>query len=238
MQRPDRRASLERVELAMQVIGDDGDVRPRVEQLLGVTVDHLARVTQAAAGGRNSATSLHPSSTAGSNMYYEGTAALRRELLPDSAWDHDEANQQPRTFNNDRRIAVIVQSGDEMTGIDGDRAPRSKHGKGRATRQKVVDNRQGYLFDLTRSDESADEQGDEQGDEQALDTWVLLLAEVEGELRAELSRPHAMDDAGRVSAWTERILLPATPLGGDFDLDLDRGDDGNQGDAFDVSWQS
>lgn len=218
----------------MQVLSADEDVRPRIEQLFGITVDHLTRVTQAAAGGRNSATSLHPSSTAGSNMYYEGTAALRRELLPDAAWDHDEANQQPRTFNNDRRIAVIVQSGDEMTGIDGDRVPRSKHGKGRATRQKIVDNRQEYLFDLATPDESVDEQDDEL----ALTTWVLLLAEVDGELRAELSRPYAMDEAGRVSAWTERILLPVTPLGGTFDMDLDREDESDQGDAFDVSWQS
>jgi hypothetical protein len=167
-------------------------------------------------------------------MYYEGTAALRRELLPDSAWDHDEANQQPRTFNNDRRIAVIVQSGDEMTGIDGDRAPRSKHGKGRATRQKVVDNRQQYLFDITTPDEPVDDLDDGL----ILNTWVLLLAEVDGELRVELSRPYAMDEAGRVSAWTERILLPASPLGGNFDIDLGREDDGDQGDAFDVSWQS
>ena len=64
------------------------------------------------------------------------------------------------------------------------------------------------------------------------------MAEVDGELRAELSRPNGMDDAGRVSDWTERILLPATSLGGDFDIELGRVDDGDQGDGFDVTWQS
>ncbi len=214
----------------MQVLTDEADVQSRVEQLLGITVGHLARVTQAAAGGRSSATRFHPSSTPGSNMYSEGTAALRRELVNESGWDFDEANQQPRTFNDDRRITVIVQSGDEMTGIDGPRAPRSKHGKGQATRQKVDVNTQLPLFDVAAPEGLANDS--------TLHTWVLLMAEVDGELRAELSRPNGMDGAGRVSDWTERLLLPVTPLGGDFEIDLDRVEDGEQGDGFDVTWQS
>lgn len=214
----------------MHVLTEEADIQSRIEQLLGITVEHLARVTQAAAGGRNSATRFHPSSTPGSNMYSEGTAALRRELVNEPGWDFDEANQQPRTFNSDRRMTLIVQSGDEMTGIDGPRPPRSKHGKGQATRQKVDVNTQLRLFDVAaREDFSSD---------LAFHTWVLLVAEVDGELRAELSRPNGMDEAGRVSDWTERILLSATPLGGDFDIELGRVDDGDQGDGFDVTWQS
>jgi hypothetical protein len=214
----------------VQVVAEESHVQSRVQQLLGITVEHLARVVQAAAGGRNSATRFHPSSTPGSNMYSEGTAALRRELMGEPGWNFDEANQQPRTFNSDRRITVIVQSGDEMTGIDGPRAPRSKHGKGEATRLKVDVNTQLRLFDVKASDEIASDL--------ALHTWVLLMAESEGELRAELSRPTGMDSAGHLSDWTERILLPATPLGGDLDFELDREEDDDQGDGFDVTWQS
>ena len=44
----------------MQVLTDEADIQSRVEQLLGITIEHLARVTQSAAGGRNSATRSTP----------------------------------------------------------------------------------------------------------------------------------------------------------------------------------
>lgn len=213
----------------MLIRADEQDVRSRVEQLLGITVDHLGRVTQAAASGRNSTTEMHPRSSPGGYMYGEATAQFRRETVGVTGWEFDESGGQPRTFNHERRISVIVRSGDEFTGMDTGRDPRTKHTAGRETRAKVSVN-QLVAFDLGAV-EAAEEAA-------PLHTWVLLLGVVDGEVRAELSRPQDIDGAGHISAWTERVLLPATPLTGGFDrLEQEEHDD-DQGDDLGISWKS
>ncbi|KQS64326.1 hypothetical protein ASG41_16915 [Modestobacter sp. Leaf380] len=200
-----------------------------MHQLLGISVDHMSRVTQAAASGRNSTTEMHPKSSPGGYMYGEATAQFRRETVGDPGWDFDEAGGQPRTFNNERRVSVIVRSGDEFTGCNGPRAPRTKHTTGSETRRKISVN-QLAAFDLGAV-EAAD-------DTSVFNTWVLLLAVVDGEVRGELSRPASIDQAGHINTWTERLLLPATPLGGGFaQLDEDERDD-DQGDDLGISWKA
>lgn len=221
----------------MLVHHDDDEVRSRVQELLGITPGRLQRVLQTGAEARRGTTAFHPRSYTGTSMWAETTAALRRELLVESGWEMDEAGGQPRTFSMERRLNVVVQSGDDMTGVLGERKPRTKHSKGSATVTKVRDN-QLALFAVAGP--AAEEPELEDGDviESVLETWVLLLAEVDNELRAELSRPRGFDAAGHVNDWYERILLTATPMvADDFNIEQDDRDD-DDGEGFDVTWQS
>lgn len=219
----------------MLVHYDNTEVQFRVQELLGIAPDRLQRVLRIGAEARRGTTAFHPRPYAGYSMWAETTAGLRRELLVESGWKMDEDGGQPRTFNLARRLNVVVQSGDDMTGVLGERKPRSKHSKGSATATKVRDN-QLALFPVVGL--AAAEPEDGKNVEPVLETWVLLLAEVKDELRAELSRPIGFDSGGHVNDWHERIILNATPMvADDFTVEQDdRGDDEAEG--FDVTWQS
>lgn len=214
-------------------------VRSRVEDLLGISPARLQRVIQVGAEARRSITSLHPNSYMGTAMWGEATAALRRELIPEG-WKYDEAGQQPRTFNSDRQIVVLVQSGDDDTGlVDG--KPKTKHPKGSATETKVRDN-QLALFSTGSDDDLGGEDEDQSAEliegTAVLETWVLLLAEVDGELRGELSRPRGFDSSGRVDRWFERVVLEAVPMvAEDFALDQEDRDDEQGEEGIKITWQ-
>jgi hypothetical protein len=45
----------------------------------------------------------------------------------------------------------------------------------------------------------------------ALATWLLLYHVAPDQIRAELSLANGIDQRGHVSAWIERIILPAVP---------------------------
>jgi hypothetical protein len=215
-----------REECSVRVLAEEQEVGSRLEQL-GLSLDGLVRVVSAAAGGFNSTTAFHPTPSAGSYLYYEGTAAFRRLVIPDG-WEMDELDGQPRTFSRTLGLTVVVQSGDEMTGIDGEREPQTRHPKGPATARKVAVNGQLDLFKIARPEAPED---------LGLQTWVLLMAVVEGQMRGELSRPERMSPGSRPCGWSERILLPSQPMGGGAEFDLAEPVNDAPDTDFDVSWQ-
>ena len=221
-------------EVMVRVLVEERQVQSRLEQL-GLSLDGLLRVAEVGGGGYRATTAFHPTSAPGSYLYYETTAALRRLLVP-AGWDADEADQQPRTFHAGRGIAIVVQTGDEMTGIDGGREPTTRHPKGVATQKKVAENGQQLaLFPLGPQPNGARWQN-----------WVFLVAIVDGQIRAELSLPQRWGEDSRPCGWTERILLPAQELGGSGAIELreladvaelDRRDREAPGADFDVAWR-
>ncbi len=165
-------------------------------------------------------------------LWGEGTAAFRRLMVGAHDWTYDELDGQPRTISPDGRIAVVVQTGDEWTGVDWPgRAPSTRHPKGDATKRKVASNALQLELFSTASEAQEIEA------ELAPMTWVLLLAIVDGELRAELSLPETISDAGYVVAWRTRILLASHPVDGDdVVIEGDGGDSPPESDVA-VAWR-
>ncbi len=104
----------------------------------------------------------------------------------------------------------MIATGDERTGQP-DAAAGPRHPRGYATEQAVTANTQlafdfGSLLQVTRTGQAAGLN--------PLRTWLLLFTVDEQYFHVELSMPEAYED-GRITAWTERILLPPIPRRGD-----------------------
>src|SRR5205823_4957842 len=110
--------------------------------------------------------------------------------------------------------AITISTGNDRTGKLGLPAPSTKYAKGPETIAAIEKNQQLSL--LTPYVEEVDEVAAVRRT-----TWILLMATSKGTVRCELSCPSEIGEDGRVSAWSERIILP--PL--EFDTTLP-GDDG------------
>ena len=207
------------------------EVQTKLEQM-GLTIAGLTRVSVAVAGAYNSTTRFHSSAAAGTYMYHEGTAALRRVCVPEG-YDYDEEGHQPRTFNDQLGVSIIFQTGDENTGILTGIEPTTRNPKGTATRDKVSANvEQLALFEFVARE---DPEGQSYN-------WVFLAAVVDGFVRSELSLPREITEDGKPCDWAERIILPEEPLASDaVNTDLDAGDkpDNTSTDDvdIDVAWK-
>lgn len=209
---------------------DEGpEVESRLAQM-GLTLEGLLRVVRAAGAAYASTTAFHPSSGPGTYMYQECVAVLRRWLVP-RGWDHDEAGGQPRTFSAEYGVSIIIQSGDENTGVDTGTEPRSRNAHGAATGQKIQDNNAQLTlpFAVSRPQVSEEQEGP------AFFTWVLLLNVTDESIRAELSLPTDFQ-AGKPAAWAERILLPEQPFG-EGEPNVDEGDDEGPENEVSVEWK-
>lgn len=208
----------------MAAVSETREVLTKLEAM-GLGLEGLQRVVSRGAGGYAATTEFHATSAPGTYLYHETTAALRRLLVP-NGWSPDELDRQPRVFNEECGVAIVVQTGDENTGVDGPE-PTTKHPKGQATVRKIEHNAaQLALFPLPTRVAPETE---------GLLTWVLLVAIVDGKVRAELSLPHHML-SGRPCGWLERILLPEQDLGGATPPLETTGESGPDID-FDIAWR-
>jgi hypothetical protein len=192
-------------ETVVTLIADEQEVSSHLEEM-GLTLAGLQRVISRGAGGYASTTEFHASSAPGIFLYHELTAALRRLVMP-LGWEMDEEDGQPRVYRPETGTAIVVQTGDEYTGIDGNRQPTTRHPKGSATHRKVTQNEsQLALFPLPAQpwNEHA---------ETGVLTWVLLVSISGDTVHAELALPRQMT-GGKPTGWLVRILLPEQSLGG------------------------
>lgn len=203
------------------------DVETRLQQM-GLTLEALQRVVRAAGGAYNSTTHFHPSAAPGTYMYHEGTAALRRSLVP-LGYDYDEYGRQPRTFSVEIGVTIVFQTGDENTGLLNGIEPTTRHPKGNATRAKVSENdNQLALFNLANLEAPTT----------VTLTWIFLAAVVGDVVRAELSLPRAFSEDGKPSGWVERIVLPEEPLASTIRVtDPSATDENSTAVDVDVEWK-
>lgn len=183
-----------------------GESAPDRLETLGLDLPRLQRVQEAALGGYQSATRFHPVNAAGLFLWLEATAALARVTVGEHAengWTQDDLDQQRRVVNTETGVVIIVQTGDDLTGVEN--VTPSTRKRGPATRAKVVANgEQLALFDdLEQHGAAVPPVGL---------SWVLLLRVRDGALHAELSLPEAIGDDGLGWRWRERIILLALPL--------------------------
>jgi hypothetical protein len=154
---------------------------------------------------RQTCTPFHPASYPGTSQWAE-TVAASRELLTPRGWTPKSSNNYDLVISPDEKIAIAISTGDKNTGRVnsqyGEVEPRTKHPKGTETRLAVLANEPVTLFEGVLPEQSLVVPRSRQ------DTWILLFATGEHEIRYELSRPKAQDAEGRVVAWSERIVFP------------------------------
>lgn len=150
----------------------------------------------------------HPTIYHGLNMWGEIVAALREQLRP-LGWTRQEITSYALTIHEERGLAITVASGDEATG-NPSAHPCNRSRKGRNTVEAIEANRQLELFEKLPPEIQDEAYGKQ--------TWVLMhhTDTVCGEIRLELSRPSSIAKDGKISEWSERIILGRIP----FDDDL------------------
>ncbi|KRE35010.1 hypothetical protein ASG73_17305 [Janibacter sp. Soil728] len=128
-----------------------------------------------------------------------------------TGWEVYEPDGICRILNAERKVAIVVQAGDEMTGrpkAAGSRYPRTRRDRGAAVLRTVSFNGAPMLpeFEAEREEELRLED---------LDTWFLLVRAGEGKVAGELSLPRpVLGDSKRIEAWGQRILLGVTEVDG------------------------
>lgn len=153
------------------------------------------------------------------------TVAYLREALIPLGWDRDDTDLLSGVVHHDRRLRIITAAGNSATGVLRSAAgkdPSTKWPKGEKTAAVVAGNVQLSLFEQTA----------QRPDTRPYDTWFLLQHATVEEVRAELSRPGAINARGFITSWTDRYLLGS--ISNDLgvpDVTFDDGDD----DGIDIS---
>jgi hypothetical protein len=172
---------------------------------LGLSTENIARALRRGDQQTMTCTALDPPIMEGLLRWGRTTAFLREELIP-AGWSFDNPRNLARTIHPSGEFAIVVATGDEGTGLAGHEAgPR--HAKGYATEQAIHANGQlsfefGSLLHVSQQGQAAGLG--------ALQTWFLLYHAEPDCFRVELSLPEAFE-GGRITRWTERILLPPVP---------------------------
>jgi hypothetical protein len=175
-------------------------------------VETVLRRGEAAAA---SATPAHPVMAAGMLRWLETVASLRSSLAA-RGWTFDDTRNSPRVVGPTGNVAIIVASGDVLTGRQAPGLPQPKtvRPRGDATRRAVQVNAQ-LALDLPGLPDLAAEPP-------ARQTWILLYHRNmpatdsnEGPaIQSELSLPVSMSSTGYVDSWVAgcRIMLPDVPV--------------------------
>jgi len=161
-----------------------------------------------------------PVTAPGTDAWRYPVRVLRKGLLGLN-WRLDDPRNLPLVISDERNISLAVSSGDEFTGIEGHRLPRTKNPKGILMAEAVTRNTRQLDF----FPESIPEAVQKFDRTLKYPTWVFLLFITDDQIRAELSLPNSMDESDHIVGWAERILI-VVPLPGeeiDADTDFDEG---------------
>ena len=189
-------------------------------QSMGLTVDDFTFAISRAIHESRRSSPLHPRTSAMSRAWEEVVAAFRESVLSGlKGWNYTFDSGLEYTINSELGLSIIATSGNKDTGlVDG--FPKTKNAKGAATEYVVSRN-----LDLFNSDEIADDDVEELTDAiiDSTKTYVFLyyFDLSAQEVRCELSLPSGMsgyNEHNKISAWSERIILPAVPFSSAVDM--------------------
>lgn len=201
------------------------EIASRLEQL-GVTEVALREAIYQGHLQRTRLTLNHPRTFPGLVMWGEIVAALRDQLRH-LDWIRQDVGSFPVTVNEALNLAIAVASGDEGTG-NPYAHPSNRSKKGRNTVEAIEANRQMVLlFEEFMQEVKEDVEGNQ--------TWILMhhTDTTKGEIRFELSLPADIGNDGKITSWSERILLGSIsfdddlveilqPGGPDIDIEIRR----------------
>jgi hypothetical protein len=196
------------------------DRAARLDQL-DLTEQLMEDIVVYGAAARSACSPFHPPSYPGYAQWADMHHAARVRLVP-AGWKADDSRNFSRVVHPDGHTAFTVATGDERTGKPGLPEPRTKYPRGRETVLAININRQLSLFD------ELEEEDAEAVMRPRRETWTLLVATTESEVRYELSLGSSQDSDGRIIGWSERILFPALDMTA-HTPDDDDDDDGGSG---------
>lgn len=176
----------------MPVLAEENEVAPRLEQL-GLSKAILLEVIRAAVGARRNATPFHPITTAGFNAWSEGTAHLRR-ILVSQGWRMGDKDNIASVYNAETDTKIIFQNAERAGDLLNDPIANSRKGAGAA---RAVERAQYDLFPETQIKEI---------EEARTKLWCLFVMAEGDDVRAELSRPIAINEE-QYDEFHERIVL-------------------------------
>jgi hypothetical protein len=144
-------------------------------------------------------------------MFWARTTRVLREELASLGFEAADISGLATTCNRERKVAIVVVSGDDGTGDADGESPHSKYRKGPLMIKVVGQNAE--QLDLFSLMEMAPAPTATKPDEPA--TWILLVHRAPGtnEIRAELSLPREMSKDAKVTGWAKRIILKPIPSG-------------------------
>ena len=176
---------------------------------LGLSVEIVANALRRADVDSAGCSVLDPPILEGLLRWGRTTKYLRGELLP-LGWTFDNPRNLARTISPGNDFAIVVATGNDRTGL-ADFEAGTRHHKGYATERAIMANGQltldlGDLLRVMPFDRAAGVSTDAEQPTM----WLLLFCVEEDFFRAELSLPAAIDN-GRITQWSERILLPVIP---------------------------
>jgi hypothetical protein len=172
------------------------------------TIDLLGQITERMLSASLQATPHDALNAAGTFAYLAGVRAKRDILVP-HGWVPERINNLELTAHPDRKVALMVASGDKLTGnVDDEHHPRTRNHKGSQTTNRVNFNSRQLTF--------LGDGWDAPSNKKAIsNTWILLshIDRVAKEMRFEISLPIGMDDSGHVDRWEKRLIIPSIPFG-------------------------
>jgi len=172
---------------------------------LDLSAELIGQALRRADAESDTCSALDPPILEGLLRWARATRFFREALIP-AGWSQDNPRNLARTIHPSGAFAVVLATGDEWTGrADFQAGPR--HARGYATELAIYTNGQ-LAFDFGPMPRVVTP-GQSPGLTE-LRTWFLLFHAEPDVYRAELSLPEAFD-GGRISRWTERILLPDIP---------------------------
>lgn len=172
-----------------------------------LTVDDVhQRVLGAALSAKTNTNPLAMRSAPGTNAHGAALEGLRSIVCP-KGWELDQKDGVPRTVHRARRLAIVVATGNELTGFEQETLRvTTKWPKGPAAFNRAE------MFD-DEGFESVDPTGNSWGQKRddSVEEWTLwyLLFHIEGKsVRAELSQPSYLNGSNFPQGWLNRIIIP------------------------------
>ena len=176
------------------VLWTDDLAEARLQQLGLPGSAPLRRAIHAGSAAARAVNSDHPVSYRGYRMFGETVEMLRKQLRP-AGWDKDDLENIPLVVHRaDPVVMIAVAPGDGSTGsLNQKSGPMLRYPKGPFSTKFY----NGDLDDLWSRAEG-----------NPYEVWLLVHHIYGLSVRSELSKPIHLDDAGQVTGWHERIVLP------------------------------
>lgn len=192
------------------VMWDPNDVPRRLAELHGLTVELVQKALRSGQLAGDFTPSSRPRTAKGFNVWSESNGELR-EALARLGWSYNDEDNIPRVISPDGLVVLTAMSGNLRTGFREGEHPQTRRKRGRACFRIVKVNLQTEMVELL----PVESEDTDNADAISLHgkTWFVLYYRDGNTVRSEVSCARAVNKAGDLLKWSERIPLP------DFDLD-------------------
>ena len=176
-------------------------------QELGLQEGWVTRALQRGDAESRTVSQLAPKGFEGMTRWGRAAEYFREEVCAQK-WTPDDTKNVARSISPSGELSVVVTTGSKGTGVES-AEPTTKYTKGIGFVASVVAN----AFMLDFDPEFLAATGVRARPDVPVQTWFLMFMVERGKLYSEVSLPDAIDEAGVITSWRERIIIPVIDLG-------------------------